>query len=353
MAGHIKPPRLLRWRGEWCLFYTDRFSGKHVRRKCTQLGAYSEDDRIDLLRKFRARDKEDLGLALRIGTPDFQRPLSSELDGYLKDVAAREKAGGISKAAAYNLRRCVEVFSAWLKAQGLEHLTTGGLDGAILASYGNHLQGSGRAQGTVNLYKDRLRTALRWLDLKRPKLFPDSIIFWPALKLRKVQAREGVAYSPGQLETFYAALRADEAPKTDRAVKRARRGKRQRFSQVFASQSPTPASRLFLLLALTGMRLGEALTLKWSDVDLQRGRITVYATKTRQRRILPLKGAPEGQIAPLFVKTLLTWQREDPARLSANTQPALALHLHGCAGRALLGVARSGRSGERTERSSR
>lgn len=46
-----------------------------------------------------------------------------------------------------------------------------------------------------------------------------------------------------------------------------------------------------VILALsTGARKSELLTLKWKDVDLKRGMITLHETKNGERRALPLKG---------------------------------------------------------------
>lgn len=46
-----------------------------------------------------------------------------------------------------------------------------------------------------------------------------------------------------------------------------------------------------VVLALsTGMRQAEIMNLTWSDVDLQKGRITLHETKNGERRVVPVKG---------------------------------------------------------------
>ncbi|GMU82394.1 MAG: hypothetical protein AMXMBFR47_22650 [Planctomycetota bacterium] len=55
---------------------------------------------------------------------------------------------------------------------------------------------------------------------------------------------------------------------------------------------PNQAWRTLLgLCRLAGLRQGEALSLRWSDVDWNKGRFTVWAQKTKRRRIVPI--APE------------------------------------------------------------
>jgi integrase len=55
--------------------------------------------------------------------------------------------------------------------------------------------------------------------------------------------------------------------------------------------SPHPALHLIVLLALaTGCRKMELLGLRWADVDLSRGVLTLQATKNGERRRVPLTG---------------------------------------------------------------
>jgi integrase len=55
----------------------------------------------------------------------------------------------------------------------------------------------------------------------------------------------------------------------------------------FAAVAP-----FFFLSMLTGMRASEAFTLKWEDVDVERGEIRVRHTKTRVDRVIPLHDSP-------------------------------------------------------------
>jgi len=56
-------------------------------------------------------------------------------------------------------------------------------------------------------------------------------------------------------------------------------------------ESKNPYLHTIVVLALsTGMRQGEILNLRWSDVDLDTGRIILHETKNGERRVVPLLG---------------------------------------------------------------
>lgn len=57
------------------------------------------------------------------------------------------------------------------------------------------------------------------------------------------------------------------------------------------SQLPNPQLYLVVVLALaTGMRKSEIMNLTWEDVDLTKGRITLFETKNNEIRVVPLMG---------------------------------------------------------------
>jgi integrase len=310
-----KPPRLVHWKGQWHLFHFDRATGKAKRVRCDALGAITAQQREKLELRAIERDMRERLAAAGIGHADeFDMPVIKALNEFRLTIDEREKARkrspreGLSHGAAYMLRAALDNFEAWLRRTGRVALRCGSIDGPILDQWSTSLAASGKATATANIFRDRLRTCLRWLSRRRPRVLPDPEILWPSLRLRHVEPRAGVAFAPAELQAFLARARKPTAPAK---VKRKRAGKMERF-RMRTLAVVTPVDRLFLLLALTGCRLGEALAMKWEDVDLDRARVTIRASKTGRTRVLPLARAPEGAIAPRFLTALKAWRQEKP-----------------------------------------
>lgn len=299
MGRHLDPPRLLRWgpKGQrsWYAFYPDRPAGKTIRKSCAALGATDEESRTELLRRLRLADKAALEIQHGLRAPDaFQTQLIKALDLFLDDVKVRAAVRetnpgtreGLSKEAAYTSTLCVTTFKTWLETRSA--LECQHLDGPTLQAFFDWLSTRKKiTTGTANAYRDKIKACLRWLDSRRPRLFPDAAIFWRALRNLPMPTREGFAYTPRQLKAFRKACK----PKL---------------------------RRLFLLIALTGCRRKEAVSLLWNDVDLARGRITIRSTKTGRTRIVPLTGAPEGEVAPGLVERIKRWPRSKLSRKHAT-----------------------------------
>ncbi len=60
------------------------------------------------------------------------------------------------------------------------------------------------------------------------------------------------------------------------------------FEKLLAAAPNHSWKTLLGLCRLAGLRQGEALALRWGSVDWVRGRLTVWATKTKRRRIVPI-----------------------------------------------------------------
>lgn len=84
-------------------------------------------------------------------------------------------------------------------------------------------------------------------------------------------------------------------------------------------ESTNPYLYTVVVLALSsGMRQAEIMTLRWSDVDLQRGRIVLHETKNGERRLVPVAGHALQLLRELDrvrrIDTTLLFPSEDPSK---------------------------------------
>lgn len=332
MARGNLPARIRKWRGEYYIFYSDHGTGKKKRVKCESRAATNDKERQKLLKEFRSREVNELAEVGKRGTGfQFDASLKDELDAYVKDAKTRAEAReenpearvGISARTLEVIENTIEHFKAWLKAGGKEWLTTGALDVPLLVRWCDKLAveparlGNSkvkRSAATLNQYRRTLLTALNHINRLRPRRFPDFEDLTQGLKPLRENAPIPEAFSPDVLAKFYGTALANEDPERVVTVKRTKGGKEEQFLQPVSKHTATPVSRLFLLLCLTGCRRGEALALKWSDVNLDRGRIIIRAEKTGRTRWLMLTGAAEGEISPGLLALMRQWRDEDKKR---------------------------------------
>ena len=129
-------------------------------------------------------------------------------------------------------------------------------------------------------------------------------------RLAKSRTRSDSARSPSTINRYLAALShvftvarkewrwVTENPVSDVTKRKEPRGRVRFLSDEERTrllnaclESRNPDLRPIVVLALsTGMRQGEILGLTWQDVDLIRGRITLYDTKNGETRVVPLAG---------------------------------------------------------------
>lgn len=325
--------RVVKWRGEFYLFYRDHATGKQKRVLCASLDATNAEDRAELVKEYRLTEKlDETEVVRRGGRLAYDTPLVDAIKTYLKDcdkrVESREKnpdaRAGLSAKSGHMIKTTIDHFLAWLEREGHAAVTTGALDGRLLSTYFQDVAQEKTKQGkksvrrsaaTQNLYRRNLKACLSYLDDMRPPLFPDFKPLKKALKPQRVELDQPKAFSPEFLGKFFKAAIEWESPDVKLKVKRRKgsgSGKLEEFGQGPSKRPATPVSRLFLLLTLTGCRVGEALALKWENVDLERGRLTIHAQKTGRTRILPLVAAPEGDVAPGLLELLKAWREEAP-----------------------------------------
>lgn len=333
MPAKRKPARVKKWRGRWTLFFWDHAANVGRRVACETLGARNGEERRELVRDYQSREANEAAeVRRRGGLLAYDTRLLEALEAYRRNLQERVQArlanpearAGIAPATLENASWALSHFAGWLKATQRHRLTTGRLDRSVLDRYFEHAAGETTACGarptlrsaaTLNAYRRVLRGAFRWLDGLRPPLFPDLAALAPAFKPLRCDPRPPTAFAPADLVRFLEAAIAWEDPERRVEVARFKGGKAERFRQGVSLEAATPVSRLFMLLALGGLRRGEALALRWEDVDLDRGRLTVHAQKTGRTRIVPLVGAPEGDVAPRFAALLKRWKVEAGGRV--------------------------------------
>jgi integrase len=212
-----------------------------------------------------------------------------KIDTFVADVQRRAKLRrtvegsreGLSYSAAATYEGVLRDFKAWVTA---EHptMTTSGLDAHTLQTYVGYLaagtasNGRRRGSATLNKHRAHLKTFVNWLAEQRPRLLQDPDLLRKALRPAVIPQREIQPYGPKELRDFHDAL-------------------------------PPRARRLFKLICATGMRLSEAMTRTFDDLDFPSGRLTIrVASKTGKRRWVPLK-----ETAPTLLKEMRKWERTD------------------------------------------
>lgn len=335
MARPRKPARLKLWRSQWYVAFTD-YSGlapKEVRKSCAAAGALGSTARVELLKRYRLQEKLDSAEVVRRGgRVDFDASVMGSLDEFLADYERRAEVrasnpdarGGVSQKSLLLMTQSVRSFQDWLRRENLESLRTGHIDSNRLIRFFDFLTSqpakgrridARRSSSTINGYRRNVKAAMRWINQVRPCRFPDFDCFAGAFRPMAEVVQPPTAFAPEALQGFLRCALAREDPQRTVSIVRFKiGGVPERFEQPATAHAATPVSRLFVLLALTGCRLGEALALRWSDVDLRRGRLTLQSIKTGRGRVVALSDAPELAIAPRFVDLLRAWRLQAGGR---------------------------------------
>lgn len=221
-----------RWAGRF--YYEDPATGE--RRRASVYGATKAEARV----RMRERQRR-----LAEGRPavDSRQTLAAFVEVWIVRTLAASDRKATTRSLYAGLARTHLVGRA-IGSVPLDRLRASDVDRLILA-----LREDGRSESTTRQVYTVLRAVLD--GAVRDGLVGENV----AAKVK----RPGVAHVEARV------LLADEV----RAVLDA------------ADARPTRHARLFRLLASTGMRRGEALALRWGDVDLERGEIRVRGTLSR------------------------------------------------------------------------
>ncbi len=335
--------RIQKWRGDWYLFYRDEAAGGiERRRKCTGLEATNASSRRKLVQEYQL--KEQLTRAERTrrgGTLAFDTSLLEALQAYVADIDEREKVRrqnpdareGLTKDSAKQMRYSVNRFVNWLRTKEMANLTTGELDASTIRRFFDSLAAEETKHGnrrvmrraaTMNKHKRHIRAALNHINNLRPPRFPDFLPFVAATKQKAGDTHPPRSFTSRQLANFLKTAIEFEGENHGALFLGRRAGEPPTAVPRHITDPQTPVSAIFLLLALTGCRLEEALRLKWNQVEVEEGVLRFQRTKTGPYRHVRLLDAPEAVIAPEFCRLLFVWwklAKDSPTKAEGYVLP--------------------------------
>lgn len=196
-----------------------------------------------------------------------------DLHTLLPNFAATRKAQGCT---AQGIRRYVEGARAFLRWLG-SPASVDQLTHATIAAYQEHLSGRGLNMNTIGAMLTHVRAFCRWLIYAgHMAADPTTLIVWPQKPRPAPRALE--------LDTVRAIWQL-----LDTAI----------------AEAPTPYRRFMAernkramsLMYYAGLRIGEVTALRWRNVDLERGMVTVRQGKGNKDRTLPLHPALAAELA--------------------------------------------------------
>jgi integrase len=281
------PPR-------WVLTYTD---SRSKRRRI----ALSTDKRVAERMHaeiIRARDLELAGL----GPVEGQSMALAELrDAYLLDLESR-----VGESQLVNVRLRLRKILDGLGATRVRDLRV-----VDVLRYRAEMVKAGTANTTANAHIGALRAMLRW------GVEVQMIAESPLRGIRRLptgaayEKRPRRAMTDAEIEAFLVAAREDDLANAGVVGRRRARGDAP-CTFTLVSGSPRvriPQAPLWSFLLTYGARFGEARTLAWGDVDLERATVTLRPenTKTHRARCVPISrefAAELAQLRPLHARAL-------------------------------------------------
>ena len=287
MSRSAASARIARWRGDWYLFYTDHATGQHKRIRCSSRKANDAASRRRLRAEYRLLEATSQAETIRRGGfVAFDSRLMADLESFRtwlnerRDLRKDSKRSreGIAEATFELQMLAFNAFKDWLEDNGLAGIATGALEPRMLSRYlalvatkpfkrGGRLLT--RAAATVNIYRKNLRCCLGFINDLRPLRFPDFPLLTKALRSLPVAVPEPAVFTPKHLNSFLNEALTRSLHMRPVIVERHKLGCRaERYEQGVSEVAATPVFRLFLLLTLTGCRLGEALRMRWQDIVL-------------------------------------------------------------------------------------
>jgi integrase len=235
----------------WTLFLRDGVYYADGRHNAPNVGKHSlgtteREEAERQLHRLDARKAVEFGLAAPVpDTAAGERiSINEGWQRYLSHVARPSVLDGAGPKTQQRYQAVRDKHVAYCSRRGLEHW--GQIDKSALKAYVAWLSSNGYADNTVYTEGTLIKQVVIWL-IDEEKALPESARI--RLKLSRSEESDTFCYSRVQVQSMVDLCRAD-------------RGLHWLADVIIA-------------LATTGMRVGEMAALCWSDIDLERGVITI------------------------------------------------------------------------------
>jgi integrase len=184
---------------------------------------------------------------------------------YEEHIRRPRVVGGVRVSTQKRYRTVFDKFLAFATERGTE--TWNAVDDRVLTAYATHLGDQGYSGTTLRKELTTLIQAHKWL-VQEEHLVGQQVL---RLKIKKVESERSYCYTPEEVDAMIAHCRTDE--------------------------SLAWLAEIIIALACTGLRISELASLRWSDVDLKTGRVTLtdesgraHTTPGRRRELKSGRG---------------------------------------------------------------
>jgi integrase len=171
-----------------------------------------------------------------------------------------------------------------------------------------HLKKQGYSAVTIKGYGDKLKYVAKHANL----LDPEAVKEWLAKTSMSETSKNNYTFC---LRSFYNYLGVSWNPPTYKKVSSIPFIPTEQELDLLIANSSKTLAALLQLLKETGMRVGEALKLKWTDIDFERKTLRVTPEKGSLPRILPISDKAIGMLKRLQIKN----EKIFPSRNGAQT----------------------------------
>ncbi len=273
---------------------------------CAGRHSLGVSDRKEALRLLPDLDRvraETLGLAKRTVTSRTVEPLSLEQgrELYERHIRRPPAVGGVKRSTQKRYRTVFDKFTEFARANGIT--TWNGVTADSLTDYASDLQTKGYCQKTLVNELTTLKQAMTWLIREEHLLGVDPI----KLKVHKAESQRAYCYRAEEVKAMVELCRSDV--------------------------SLHWLGDVIIALACTGLRISELASLRWSDIDLERARLTLTdesgrspkgetprrETKSGRSRSFPIHRGPVGSPAQFAASQRLHIPWAPRGRLKPDT----------------------------------